>query len=141
MRIPDPKVGLVINYSYLWNREAAKGRDEGRKYRPCAIVIAVHGKTVAVAPVTHTPPHAGTEAIEIPQQIKRALGLDEERPWLVTTDINLFTWPGMDLRPIDRARPDRISYGHLPPAFLQQVKKEIARHVRDRSLRQVNRND
>jgi hypothetical protein len=46
---PTPTPGLVIRYSYLWRNEAAAGREEGVKDRPCAIVLAVeieNGDTV-----------------------------------------------------------------------------------------------
>ncbi|MDZ7644939.1 MAG: hypothetical protein U5K76_12420 [Woeseiaceae bacterium] len=39
MAYPEPEVGLVISYSYLWSDEAAAGHVEGRKSRPCAIVM------------------------------------------------------------------------------------------------------
>ena len=62
---PEPEAGLVISYSYLWKEEEERGQTEGRKDRPCAIVLAVDdpdpkadGRTqVAVAPITHSPPH------------------------------------------------------------------------------------
>ena len=41
MSFPEPYVGLVIRYSYLWKREFDAGREEGTKDRPCAIVMAV----------------------------------------------------------------------------------------------------
>jgi hypothetical protein len=55
-----PERGLVINYAYLWAREKRIGREEGRKDRPCAIVLCRYddpeGIRVRVLPVTHTPP-------------------------------------------------------------------------------------
>jgi hypothetical protein len=38
---PEPQPGLVISYAYLWSEEAEQGRIEGRKDRPCAIVVGV----------------------------------------------------------------------------------------------------
>lgn len=46
MNIPLPKSGMVINYSYLWHDEKMRGREEGVKNRPCAIVIALNGATM-----------------------------------------------------------------------------------------------
>jgi hypothetical protein len=40
MALPEPAPGLVICYSYLWHDERRRGVDEGRKDRPCAIVVA-----------------------------------------------------------------------------------------------------
>jgi hypothetical protein len=38
---PEPEVGLVISYSYLWKQEEEQGLVERRKDRPCAIVLTV----------------------------------------------------------------------------------------------------
>ena len=67
---PEPQPGLVISYAYLWSEEAEQGRVEGRKDRPCAIVVAVETpgpvprKRVAVVPITHVPPGDPRMAIE-----------------------------------------------------------------------------
>lgn len=37
----EPQPGLVISYSYLWSEESERGRVEGRKDRPCAIIVAI----------------------------------------------------------------------------------------------------
>jgi hypothetical protein len=105
MALPDPEPGLVISYSYLWHHEHNAGRDEGTKFRPCVIVLAVdrpadHVVVVRVAPVTHLAPRVGVAAIEIPSAVKRHLGLDEERSWVILDEVNDFAWPGFDLRPI-----------------------------------------
>jgi hypothetical protein len=64
-----PAPGLVIRYSYLWRSEAAEGREEGVKDRPCAIVLVVFDDTgrqrVRVLPVTHAQPAIAEDAIEI----------------------------------------------------------------------------
>ncbi|MEO5640859.1 MAG: hypothetical protein ABIQ98_03725 [Sphingomicrobium sp.] len=52
-----------------------------------------------VAPLTHSPPRPG-EGIELPQPIKRSLGLDDARSWIVTTEMNRFIWLGPDIRPV-----------------------------------------
>ena len=41
MALPDPQLGLVISYSYLWHHEHNAGRDEGTKSRPCVVVLAM----------------------------------------------------------------------------------------------------
>ncbi len=41
MSYPTPVPGLVIRFSFLWSTEAKSGVEEGRKDRPCAIVVAV----------------------------------------------------------------------------------------------------
>jgi hypothetical protein len=84
--LPEPRPGLVIGYSYLWERDFRAGREEGSKDRPCAV--------------------------------KRHLGLDELRSWLICAGVNRFVWPGPDLRPIARQRPGEFAYGMLPRQFM-----------------------
>ena len=108
MTLPKPENGLVVRYSYLWLREHQEGREEGVKARPCAIILAAldqEGKTqVVVVPVTHSLPNDVDGALELPQAVKRHLGLDAERSWVVLSESNLFDWPGPDLRRVgDRA--------------------------------------
>jgi hypothetical protein len=67
MPLPEPEPGLVISYSYLWHYERNSGVEEGRKDRPCVILVAVErqpdGDTVVVAlPVTHRPPEEAAVA-------------------------------------------------------------------------------
>jgi PemK-like, MazF-like toxin of type II toxin-antitoxin system len=127
--IPDPEQGLVINYSYLWHHEHRQGHEEGRKDRPSVIVLAVDrvsdGATiVTVLAVTHTPPKDPATAVEIPATIKRHLGLDEQRSWIVVDEGNRFIWPGYDLRHVPNT--DRFDYGFLPPRFFTSVQAAFA---------------
>ena len=41
MPLPIHEVGLVISFSYLWRYEYEKGNEEGRKNRPCVIILSV----------------------------------------------------------------------------------------------------
>jgi hypothetical protein len=130
MALPDPRLGLVISYSDLWHHEHNAGRDEGRKSRPCVIVLAIEraadGVTmVRVVPVTHSPPDAAVAALELPAAVKRYLGLDDARSWMILDELNEFAWPGFDLRPIPPSR-DRFAYGFLPPRLFDQVMARLA---------------
>jgi hypothetical protein len=83
-------------------------KEEGVKDRPCGIVLTAEndeGHTlVVVLPVTHRPPESSAAAIELPTAVKRHLGLDDERSWVVLTESNQFAWPGPDLRRGDIGR-------------------------------------
>ncbi len=124
MPIPAPEPGLVISYAYLWDYEAQGGQDEGRKDRPCVIALAVQrqqdGETVVtVLPVTHRAPSNSGAAVEIPHAVKKHLGLDEARSWVVVSEGDQFIWPGYDLR---KARGgEGFDYGFLPPRFFMLV--------------------
>lgn len=123
MAIPTPEPGLVIAYAYLWHHEHLAGLEEGRKDRPSVIVLTAvneSGSTVVtVMPITHRQPDNPDWAIEIPPPVKRHLGLDDARSWVVVAEGNRFLWPGFDLRKASDA--DRYDYGFLPPRFFNQV--------------------
>ena len=118
MPLPEPQRGLVISYAYLWHHEHRAGMEEGRKDRPCVIVLAVnrteYGMVVTVVPITHAPPSKPASALEIPAAVKQHLRLDGQRSWIILDEGNRFVWPGYDLRPVP-VTPDRYDYGFLPP--------------------------
>jgi len=127
---PKPESGLVISYACLWRREAGSGQVEGRKIRPCAIVLAVQydqkdRPKVAVAPITHSEPADLSAAVEIPAAVKRQLGLDSERSWIILDEFNIFGWPGFDLAPVPGSK-DQYAYGHLPPGFFRSIIAKFA---------------
>jgi hypothetical protein len=74
---------------------------------------------VTVLPVTHRAPADPATAVEIPLVVKRHLGLDDDRSWIIVTEGNEFLWPGYDLRKIPHT--DRYDYGFLPPRFFNHV--------------------
>lgn len=142
MTYPAPVPGLVIRYSFLWSREAKAGATEGRKDRPCAIVMAVPsdpngGTNVAVVPVTHSPPCDPTAAIELPATLKLSLGLDAEPAWVCLDELNVFAWPGFDLRVIPGR--NRIDYGVVPEAIFNTIRQGIVALHRARKVRQISR--
>lgn len=129
MSLPAPTPGLVIGYAYLWAREHGRGAEEGNKDRPCVIVATrqiTHGReVVTVLPITHAPSADPLDAVEIPALVKRHLGLDDARSWIVVTETNDFLWPGADLRPVSSKSPARFHYGMLPPRFFAHVRDKV----------------
>lgn len=132
MTFPKPVAGMVIRYSYLWSREKRVGHEEGSKDRPCAVVLTMTETAgtirTYVLPITHSPPADPSDAIEIPSAVKNFLGLDDDRSWILLSELNVFRWPGYDLRPIGRTRS--VVYGMLPKTFFK--------HLRERFLLQQN---
>jgi hypothetical protein len=143
--IPAPKPAQVIRYAYLWADEHDAGHEEGTKDRPVAIVLTMHADSnllrVAVIPVTHSPPTTGTDAIEIPAIIKQHLHLDDNRSWIVLNEMNVFVWPGPDLRPADIQGTDTALFGYLPAGFFRTVRDRVAANIRAGRLRQVPRTE
>ncbi len=128
MAIPKPEPGLVIAYSYVWHHEHQAGQEEGRKHRPCVIVLSVetrgNGTQVTVAPLTHSQPSAGTPSIEIPPRVKQHLGLDDDRSWVILNEVNQFIWPGYDVRAVAGKSGD-MAYGFLPPRLFDHIRRGI----------------
>lgn len=136
----EPQIGLVIRHAYRWWSEARKGREEGSKDRPCVIIhLRVNGHQeldTHGCPVTHAPPELPERAMEIPAATKRRLRLDDERSWIITTEVNRFIWPGPDLRTV----PDGgYSYGLLPGAMARDQIAQIKANAPDKSLLVVGR--
>ena len=143
MPLPIPEPGLVIPYAYLWRHEYRNGQEEGRKVRPSVIVLAVQNPKdgvarVTVAPITHTPPTKDGEAVELPQRVKKALGLDDDRSWIVLDEVNQFSWPGYDLRPVPGSK-DRFAYGFIPPKLYDTVIGRILELAAARRVTEVPR--
>jgi PemK-like, MazF-like toxin of type II toxin-antitoxin system len=142
---PEPQPGLVIRYAYLWRSEAVREREEGGKYRPCAVVLATKRgpdskTTVVVAPITHSPPQDPKATIEIPASMKARLGLDDERSWIVTNDLNYFVWPGSDMRPVNPHKPEQgIAYGFLSQHITQRLISEVRDRMREGQIKAVAR--
>lgn len=143
MSLPTPEPGLVIPYAYLWRHEHRKGQEEGRKVRPSVIVLTVQNPTggfprVTVAPITHTPPARDGEAIELPPRVKQALGLDNDRSWIVLDEVNQFAWPGYDIRPVTGSK-DRFAYGFIPPKLYDTVIGRILELAAARRVAEIPR--
>ena len=106
MKIGAPVRGMVVRYAFLWSDEASVGKDEASKERPCAIVITTKDDetkdtSVTVVPITHSPPAGSREAhMKLPPRECHSLGLDSGEHWVVLDELNRFTWPGFDLRPV-----------------------------------------
>jgi len=133
----------VISYAYLWAREAAEGQEEGLKNRPVVVTVARierEGRTeVVVAPITHSKPETDEDGLELPQSVKRLLGLDGERSWIVTSELNRFVWPGPDVR----MAPGKNSphYDAIPERLFDQLRIAVREHVHAGRLKVTKRSE
>jgi hypothetical protein len=96
---------------------------------------------VLVLPVTHSAPAQGVAAIEVPAALKRVLGLDTDRSWIVLAEWNEFVWPGPDLRPVPDADGRSIAYGTLSRGFFARVRDEFVATVQADRARRVRRSE
>jgi len=135
----------VISYSYLWAEERRRGYEEGRKDRPCAVVLVTQDADgehiVTVLPISHTPQADPALAVEIPAAVKGRLKLDDARSWIVLSEANRFIWPGPDLRPVRAGEASSVSYGLLPFALFEQVRTKLIAAIRAKRLRVVPRTE
>jgi hypothetical protein len=142
MALGPPLPGQVIRYEYLWWNEARAGREHGVKDRPCGVVLTrltAGGNTVVyVLPITHTVPADDEHGVEIPFATKQRLGLDADRSWIITTELNQFTWPGPDIRP---GASGKYIQGYLPEKLMKMVLQQVRKHARGKHLKAVERTE
>ena len=145
MALPVPVPGLVIRYSYLWQAEHARGREEGVKDRPCAIILVsaddAGERVVTVLPISHASPADPRLSVEIPAATKQRLGLDEARSWVVLTEANRFVWPGPDLRPLRRGDAGSVAHGLLPFGLFEEIRLKFLAALTTRGSRVVPRSE
>ena len=67
------------------------------------------------------------------------LGLDDERSWVVLTELNQFVWPGPDLRPVSEGDASTVLYGYLPAGIFRTIRDRLAANIRAGKLRSVKR--
>lgn len=101
-----------------------------------ARVVSGDRTQLLVAPVTHREPNPG-EGVEIPAPVKRHLGLDEARSWIITTEINRFNWIGPDIRIVPGGEDP--FYGAIPAALFEKVRSSIMANAR--RFRSTNRTE
>lgn len=113
-------MGHVISYEYLWKSGAGETKD-GRAAYPAAVILArddLGPSPVAyVLGISHSPPRQDDRAMPVPPKLKRYLGLDDAPSWIYTDQLNVFVWPGPDLRPGEWLRTAplrRVHVSYLP---------------------------
>lgn len=124
MKKPEPEVGMVIKYDFLWSHESKRGQEDGSKDRPCVVVTAVTRDDdgiheVMVAPITHSPPEGDSKPVEVPHRVAKHLGLDDDRMYVVTHEGNSLDWDDPGFVP---AIPKKEwIYGRVPMALYDQI--------------------
>ncbi len=138
----SPEVGLVIRHMYLWRDEQLQGHEDGRKARPCLIVHNRRNEydeiEVFICPITHTPPKDQKQAKEIPLATKQRLKLDKDQSWIITSEVNRFTWSGPDIR---KTQTGEEAYGYLPTGLTKATIHQLRENSRTRRLNIIDRDD
>jgi len=129
-----PRPADIINYRYLWAREAARGIEEGAKARPCLVlsVDETPSGTVIFTTALTTSDHTGANSIALPDAVKEHLGLDASSR-VIVTEYNRFVWIGPDIEPL---HDGRIHLGTMPSKVARQVLSAL---LANRGATQVKR--
>jgi hypothetical protein len=147
MKIPsEPPVGNLIAYEYLSHSQATR-REDGAKTYPTALLLArsweFSSTLVYALGISHMPP-SGRQALEVPAKLRRWIGLDERPQWIYTDEVNVFVWPGPDLRParyISRRPVDAETciLGPLPNDWFAEVQRHFRQSYEMRVVNVVKR--
>lgn len=135
-----PKAGDVLRYPYLWARQAGHGEIEGRKTRPCAVVLSLKagsGQTeLRLCAVTTQPPQTGTHAVEVPEIEKRRAGLDGDlQLWVIVDEHNVDVFEqSFYIEP-------HSQIGAFSSAFTKDLQAEMILALRQRNSKSVRRRD
>jgi hypothetical protein len=110
------------------------------------IVLVVTGggpdeQIVTVLPITHAPPAGTTLALEIHPAVKRRLGLDDDRSWVVLTEANRLIWPGPDLRPAIPGDSGSVAYGLLPYVMFEDIRLKFIAALKAHAAQTVPRTE
>ena len=111
--------GDVLEYHYLWQREAGVGEESGRKFRPTCVVVTIVGNPTKLFlyPLTTRPPSPDQTALKIPDIERKRAGLDETC-WLVLDELNVAT--SDELYDFETLVPT----GSFSPAFTRTIVQE-----------------
>ncbi|MBI3676916.1 MAG: hypothetical protein HY243_09915 [Proteobacteria bacterium] len=141
MALPKPQPGLIIRYDYLWNDEAAKGRDPAKERPTCLIAASddtPNPRFVVILPITHRKPVRPALGIEIPPAVKQALGLDDARSWIIVSECNVDEWPTPGLSAV-AGRRGVFAYGALPPTLFERVRESFLKLLESSQAKTVRR--
>jgi len=99
------------------------------------------GQTVTVRPITHSPPRDPLLAVEIPALVKRRVGLDDARSWVILTEASRFAWPGLDLRRSPAGNAASVALGPLPYRLFEDIGLKFIAAVKARTTRLLQRTE
>ena len=130
------KVGSVLDYAYLWRRQADTGEESGRKERPVCLALTLgtdpDNQELFLFPITSQAPTPGRAAIAITQIECRRGGLYHPA-WLILDEFN---------RCVAHAAYDLANTtprGSFSVSFMRTVVERIAQLRRQGEVRGVSR--
>ena len=135
-----PENGLVIRYSFLWQREFERGEESERKGRPvCVQMLMIQGpdmpQPVVLLPVTSQPSTSADDALLIPQLELRRVGL-RDPAWLIVNHLN-FERDFQSSPWIEEPQP----LGRFSTAFAETIRAAVRKAIRAKRMSLVPRDE
>lgn len=137
MPLPQPALGLVVQYGFIWAAASRRAPPDAGKERPCLIVdleeVAEPGLgarpvlRVTYVPISHVAPRRNEHGIAIPPRVAQHLSLSAERSYVYTSYAVEDDWP-FDLARVPGS-PDRFDYGFVPPRLFAAVAGHFAEYL------------
>ncbi len=85
-----------------------------------------------------TQPPLLTKAHSIPAATQHRLGLGDKPSWIITNELNSFTWVGPD---VERTASGEYIYGALPVGLVRKAQQDVMETARSRQLKLTARDD
>ncbi|PPQ28682.1 growth inhibitor PemK [Rhodopila globiformis] len=137
MPLPDPKLGLVVHYGFVWAGLGRGRPPDAGKDRPCLIVDLerveepeLPGRSivrVTYLPISHVTPGRDEQGIAIPPRVAQHLGLTTQQSYIYTSYAVEDDWP-FDLARVPGAN-DRFDYGFVPPRLFAAVAADFRHYL------------
>jgi len=135
MALPQPELGLVVHYGFVWSGADRRPPPDAGKDRPCLIVDifeieeAPGRKTLRVTylPISHTEPRDSENAKLISPRVANHLELTNQKSYLYTSYACEDDWP-FDLAQVP-GQQGRFHYGVIPPALFDAVIDEFRKYL------------
>jgi hypothetical protein len=138
----NPETGLLIWYPYLWARQQDVGETEGRKKRPCAMIVPAPdprtGQTrLFLLAVSSLPPAHDQRAVEVPETERRRAGLAGWKGgWVYVSEYNYDV-----VETSFYYEPGEAPIGRFSPPFLRQVVSAFRAELTGRVAARIDRTE
>ncbi len=109
-----------------------EGSAQGNRVPRCASLVPVKdgdGEQEVIAPFTPRQPQRPEDAIEILPATRQRLDVDSERSWIVITEADEFSRPGLRLRAAFGRDDTTTVHGALPPKLFIHVRNRVLERV------------
>lgn len=135
MPLPQPELGMVVHYGFVWAGAERHPPPDAGKDRPCLIVDLVEvedipGRVtlrVTYLPISHVAARGDEKASVIGSRVASHLGLPSEKSCLYISYACEDDWP-FDLAQIP-GRKGRFHYGLIPPALFTDIANQFRTYL------------